>query len=196
MAKKKTAGLERAYDYNEFFDLIIRLAKEQGHDFELEANLDYFNADREHYDMEHHKDVYRTLEDIEWDIVSETHFGGNEGIYTCFYVRRYDTNDHKFLRYDLATAKTLGTSDEDYMAMHAMAARFELIARQYVDKHQDEFNWTGYDVTGTKDGKYFGGWFCYRADNAELRAQELLQHGADTVTIRNNSTRENKTYEK
>ena len=192
---KKIAGKERPYDYREFFYLVLELAKQQGHDFEIEANLDYFNAYYK-YDIELHKDIYGVLEDIEWYLLSETHFGYNEGIYTHFYIRRYSYQEQKFVRFDFATAKTLGTRDEDYLAMHTMAARFELLAKDYVDKHQEEFNWKGYDVTGYKDGRTYGGWYCPRKENSEKRAEELLQAGADYVTIRDNRSREIRTIGK
>ena len=194
MAKKQIAGQERPYDYFEFTELILRLAKEQGHDLENENGLEYFNADSEGWDDKKKQRIYKTLTSPEFDIVSETAYGSNEGIYTSFYVRHYDGEQRRYVREDLATAKTCSRSDEQYMAMHAMAARFETLAMAYVDQHQDEFNWTGYGVTGTKEGNYFGGWYCYKPENAEARAQELLQHGADTVTVTNYKTRKVKTY--
>lgn len=182
---KKIAGHERPYSLKEFAELILRIAKEQGYDFNKEAGLDYFIASGE-----------KVLDSIEFYVVSETRYGSNEGIYTVFYAQHYDFNERRYVREEMATAKTCSADDDSYLAMHTMAARFETLAMGYVDKHQDEFTWKGYSVSCTKDGESFGSMYCPLHENAEKHAQELLQLGADAVTIRDNKTRKVTAYER
>ena len=194
MAKnKKQAGTERPYNFYEFVGLVIGICKEQGHDLEAEARLEYFTADEEH---EGDKWYYRDIVDIDWNLISRTVYGGSEGIYTVFYMERYDYDKRETVRYRMATAKNCSRSDEDYMAMHVMAARFELAANNYIDKHMEDFNWRGYDVKGYKDGKKWGGWWCPSRPNADKRAVEMIGDGADYVTIRDNKTRETEKFNK
>ena len=186
-SNKKQAGIERPYNFYEFVKLIKDICKEQGHDLEQEAELEYFSAQEE---REGDKWYYREIVDIDWNLVSKTIYGGSEGIYTVFYMDRYDYDKRETVRYRMATAKHCSRADESYMAMHTMAARFELAAKNYISKHDEEFNWRGYDVTGYKDGKKWGGWWCPKEGNADIMTWELLENGADYVTIRNNRTRE------
>lgn len=182
MAKKKIAGKERPYTFREFLRLIEDMAKSQ--DVPYLDQLDYFLADAY---MKYPKE--NEILDYDFQMVSRTHFGGSEGIYTTFLIERYP-KDVQF-----ATAKTLGETDEDYIGMCAMAARICLIANTYVKKHTDEFDWTGFNVDFEKDGRPYGGYICGKIEQAEeLAARMKKDEPSVKVTIRDNATRKVKEY--
>lgn len=163
-------GSDRPYTYNEFLSIVKKIAEEK--------KLDYL--DRIDYLLASEKEEQMTSDDI--DFRSDTHYGSNEGIYTDFHIACGKNRRHVF------TAKTLGDSDEDYIKMHILAANICLIASDYIKKHNDEFNWTGFDVSYIKDGKTVPCWWCGKKENAIAKAEELKAKGHKTI-IRDNATR-------
>ncbi len=176
MAKKKKAGVERPYTWYEFLSIIRNIVEEQKviyHD-----QLDYFSCSL----GEGNKPIDLSVWD--WHIVSETDFGGCEGIYTDFYTR---TEDGK--RRPVFVAKTLYDSDDAYIAMHEFAALVCLIIRRYIMEHEEEFNWSGYDVGYWKGDKRTTYMTAHKYENAVRYANELKEKG-ERAWIRNNATRE------
>ncbi len=172
---KKQAGVERPYTWYEFLKIIQGLLKEQN--VKCHDQLDYFSADWK----EQNKPIELGLWD--WWIVTETDFGGSEGVYTDFYVRIDNERRHVF------TAKNLGGGKDDYIGMHEFAARTCLIIRDYVQQHEDEFNWTGYDVGYWEDGERKTYMLAHKQENAMKYALELKANGRQ-AWIRDNVTRE------
>lgn len=168
----KKAGIERPYTFSEFLNIIEAAAKDKKLDYI--DNLDYFNCS----DRQEH------IETDDFDVRSDTHFGGSEGIYTSFTINT--GTDIKCL----AVMKTLGESDEDYIKMHVLAANICLLIKDYVRKHEDEFNWTGYNVSYVKDVRTIPNMWCGSLKNATRYAAELRNKGYDAV-IRENATRQN-----
>lgn len=162
---KKIAGQDRPYTIAEFFSIVSNLVEQS-------VPLDYFNP----------SSLDKTLQNDDFIIVSETTFGGNEGIYSDFYLRFGGE------RIDFATAKTLLEGDENFIAMHVFAAKFALVANRYIREHDEEFNWSGFNVYTEKDGKLVHQWWCGKIENAQRAASELKKRGEKTQ-IRDNSTR-------
>ena len=174
MAKNKQVGTERPWTPREFMRMIENEANEQKVPY-LD-HLDYVLGEHDEHIMAPHNYP---------EITSLTHWGGSEGIYTGFYIRNYDGEDVQ-----IGTMKTLGGSDYDYIAMHTLAGYMCVIANRYIDSHQDEFQWYGYDVRymdiyGNNCG-YCG---FHTFEDAEQRAKELKAKGMKNVTVRNNETR-------
>lgn len=175
MAKNKQAGTERPYTWYEFISIIRNIVEEQN--VKYHDQLDYFDTDW------HWADKPIDLSVWDWHVVSETDFGGCEGVYSDFYVRM----DGEPRRH-IATAKTLSEGDEAYVAMHEFAARVCLAIRHYVSEHQDEFNWTGYDVGYWEGDKRVTHMLAHEYNNAKKYAYELKQKGYK-AWIRDNATR-------
>ena len=169
MSSRK-AGLERPYTAEEFLRIVRNIAEEKKLDYI--DQLDYLLAEH---------DCKMTTDDA--DFRSDTHFGGCEGIYTVIKL----VIDGRTI--SLFTAKTLGESQEDYIKMHVLAANLCLIARRYVDEHDDEFNWTGFDVYYVRDGKINPYMWCGKKENALSHARTLSDKGYDAI-VRDNATRE------
>lgn len=176
MATKKQAGTERPYTWYEFLSIIRNIVEEQK--IVMHDELDYFNANWEQQDKPIDIGVW------DWHLTTKTDFGGSEGVYTDFYAH-VDYNDvrHVF------TAKTLDGSREAYVKMHEFAARVCLVVRDYVQEHEEEFNWTGYDVGYYKDGDCITSYMlCHKRENAMKHALELKQEGK-RAWIRDNAER-------
>ena len=176
MAKKKQAGAERPYTFREFIRMVEGIAKENGVPYLNE--LDYLLGESD--------EPKNVMNDPYAEITSLTHWGGSEGIYTGFYIRQYCSED-----IHIATAKTLGEKDEDYIAMHTLAGHLCAIANRYIREHSDEFNWSGYDVDFTDTEGLKGGYCLMNYERAWQKALELKAKGYK-VTVTNNETRETK----
>lgn len=175
MNKKKQAGIERPYTWGELKEMMETFCDEQN--VVMYHELDYWLTD----DKARNEPVV----DIEWDFISKTHFGSNEGIYTDFYCNR--GWGHEPL--SICTAKTLSTSDKAYIGMHEFAARVELALGRYIDKHMDEFNWRGYDVGYWKDGERKP--YMWTIDHNRALDYAKEAKGKDgKAYIRDNATRE------
>lgn len=169
MDKNKKAGTERPYTFGELLQIICDTAKEE--------KLDYL--DKLDYILAHNTD--KPVEGLYLSLNSKTDYGGNEGIYSDFYI------DGK--RESVFTAKTLGESDDDYVRMHTLAAHLCLIANKFFRTHKDEFNWNGYDVCYEKDGKVTPCMWTPDLQGARKHETYLKEKGYKT-SIRNNATRE------
>ena len=180
MKSKKKAGLERPFTLKEFWSLINDEAVKQNVEYinELEYFDDYIlNADKE-------------IRTINFDVTSKIVYGGSEGIYATFYLSYVNGENVQF-----AVAKTLSKKDNDYISMHVFAANICLLAMKYIESHEDEFNWYGYNVKFIKYGKPNGGWYCPKEEQAYERAKEAKIADNDIkVFIRCNSTRKNIEY--
>lgn len=175
MASKKQAGTKRPYTWDEFFDIIRGIVREQ---VPYWNELDYLNVNH------HWTDKPIDLGVWDWHIISETDFGGSEGVYSDFYVRMEGEP-----RRHIATAKTLREGDDAYISMHEFAARVCLTVRRYVKEHEDEFNWTGYDVGYWKGDERTTYMLAHKHENAMKYALELKQKGR-RAWIRDNEKRE------
>lgn len=169
------AGTERPYTWWEFLKIIRNIAEEQK--IVMHDELDYFDTGYEQSDKPIDLGVW------DWWLVSQTDFGGNEGVYSDFYVR-IDGGERRHV----FTAKTLDGSRDAYVKMHEFAARVCLIVRDYVEEHEDEFNWSDYDVGYWKDGKRVTYMLSHKRENALNYAGELKVSGYK-AWIRDNEKR-------
>lgn len=174
MATKKQAGTERPYTWYEFLKIIRGIVEEQK--IVMHDQLDYFDTDWQ----QSNKPIDLCVWD--WWLTSCTDFGGSEGVYSDFSVRIDSERRHVF------TAKTLDGSREAYVKMHEFAARVCLVVRDYVKEHEDEFNWTGFDVGYYKDGERVTYMLAHNHENAMKYALELKQKG-ERAWIRDNAER-------
>ena len=166
----KQAGIDRPYSCYEFKKIIERLAKEAN--IVMLDSLDYFLP----YDGDkllNRNDLY---------IISKTDFGSNEGIYTDFYS--FGSDGEKCLM----VAKTLLQDDEAFVKMHEFAARVTLLANNYINTHNDEFNWTDYDL-GVKGNDGVIHWVYMCDDENYVRFVSELHEKHDVVYVRDNATR-------
>lgn len=172
--KKLQAGTERPYTWDELRRVIEDICKEQG--IVMYDKLDYFTTSI------YQDDKDEPIEDIEWNIVSETDFGGSEGIYTDFCVWKNGKRNHVW------TAKTLYDGKDDYVKMHEFGARVCLAVMDYVDSHGDEFNWRGYDVGYYDNGERKPYIWTADANRAMAYAKEAMATYGKAY-IRDNKTR-------
>lgn len=177
MAKKKQAGTERPYTVHEFMRKIEAIAVEQKVDY-LDQ-LDYLTSA---------SDWEREITNPYADLTMRVAFGGCEGIYADIMLRTEGKEQ------DLMTAKTLGETADDFVAISAMAARLCCIGKQYIHDHDDEFRWEGHEVTFLKDGKPYGGYALIPEKDIDEVAMRGVKEGC-RVVIRDNVTRKEWDYQ-
>ena len=177
-SKNKVAGKERPYTFYEFQQIIMKLCKEQN--VPCIDDIDYFSAKGSWVS---NIEPQSFVNDYDIDVVSETTFGSCEGIYSHFYIWM------RGKEFDFAVAKNLSSTDETFLNMSIFAAKFCLLARNYTWEHEQEFNWSGYDV-GYEDesGKFVVLMICGRKESAESYAREYKNQGLKAI-IRDNSTK-------
>lgn len=172
MAKKKIAGIDRPFKFCEFQSLVEKIAKEQNIEgFDIQ---EYFETSGLSRDEE--------IRDISFDVTAETFFGSCEGIYTNIVF--WKNGERK----RFAVAKTLSRRDEDFVKMSVFGAKIVLIIRKYIDEHEDEFTFSGFNVGHEKDGKKLCEWICGGIESAKEKAREV-QNFYGNAWIRDNSTR-------
>ena len=159
MSKKKVAGVERPYSPRKLGELLCDYIVQGG--FEESAKLDYFSPS---------DDDETEIKKETFDVFSITEFGSNEGIYTSFYI---DYPGEKRIR--LMTAKTLGSSKEDYVNMHMMAANVCYSFYKFVVRNIDYFIWYGYDISYTIGDKEHSYCWSYSIERVESNAREILK---------------------
>lgn len=129
----------------------------------------------------------------EYSFRNNLDYGGSEGIYLDLWI---ETETDKGTKRDkMGTFKTLEDSRD---AMHIMAkllADFIVEESAYVNAHLDDFCWEGVKVSAFGgDGKELGWHYtCKDMENALKKKDELLQK-YPRVLIRDNATREAKSY--
>ena len=132
-----------------------------------------------------HPTAMRTYE---WDVVGTVNFGGCEGIYLDIYAHG-DVTGGQWEDVTLGTYKTLDTSKEAFKRMGDLNAEFVFAARDYVNKHMDDFEWTGYHVEFFQGGHKILGITCQTEEYAVERAKRGgKQYECDTVKITDNRT--------
>ena len=172
MAKKKIAGIDRPFKFWEFQSLVEKIAKEQNIEgFDIQ---EYFGTASMSRDEE--------IRDISFDVTTETCFGSCEGIYTDIVF--WKNGERK----RFAVAKTLSRRDEDFVKMSVFGAKIVLIIRKYIDEHEDEFTFSGFNVGHERDGKKLCEWICGSIESAKEKAREV-QDFYGNAWIRDNSTR-------
>lgn len=170
MKSTKKAGIERPYTCREFVKIIETTAKRM--QVKYLDQIDYLIGDDGEMDF------------VDAEIVSETRYGSSEGIYSTFWVYKDGKRDIQ-----IATAKTLGTSNKDWLDMNALAAHICLISNIYISQHYDEFNWSGYTVKSESDDS-FSCFYCYSIENAKKYAEVFRKQGQKPVIIDNKTRKE------
>lgn len=173
---------ERPMTTGVFFDTVCGILKEKG--FMPEGMLDYALASREEV----------PLRTYEFSVCNNLCYGDSEGIYLDLSVKVYE-DEGTVQRRELGTFKTLENDREAMRTMGRLLADFIVEARNYVDTHFDDFQWTGFNVYGMNDDGTNTGWgySCENMEGAVKRKEELLNKFPH-VLVRDNATREEKTY--
>lgn len=180
--RNKAGGVERPYTFMEFKEIIEDLCREQK--VPCIDSLDYFSA-KGSWMSSIQPQLF--VDDYDIDVVSETTFGSCEGIYSHFYIWMHGE------KIDFAVAKNLSRTDESFLDMSIFAAKFCLLARKYTWEHEQEFNWSGYDV-GYEDenGKFVARVICGKLESAKSHAKEYKKQGHKAVIV-DNSTKKRQT---
>ena len=129
---------KKPYTSQELFRIINENLKKQGL---LPDILDYGIPGRDNL----------PIKTISWNTVGTVDFGGNEGIYLDICLEG-DIGD-KHDKVHIGTYKTLREDKDAFKAMGDLNAEFVFAVRDFVEKNEEDFNWTGYDVgfyTGDK----------------------------------------------
>ena len=134
------------------------------------------------------------IQSEEFDIVPHIVHGACEGIYMDIRLEagecaRVFSTPKPELR--LGTFKTLQTDKEAYKKMAMLGAEFVYALLEYIDKHRDEFNWTGFDITAFRNaGDTIGKMWTPSYKRALEHARKLTSRPgvAAYVVIRNNET--------
>lgn len=166
----------------ELFEKICGILKEKGL---YPGILDYALAAR----------TPKPITTYEYSFRNNLDYGGSEGIYLDLWIETETDTDKGTKRDKMGTFKTLEYSRD---AMHIMAkllADFIVEESAYVNAHLDDFCWEGVKVSAFGgDGKELGWHYtCKDMENALKKKDELLQK-YPRVLIRDNATREEKSY--
>lgn len=129
----------------------------------------------------------------EYSFRNNLDYGGSEGIYLDLWI---ETDTDKGTKRDkMGTFKTLEDSRD---AMHIMAkllADFIVEESAYVNAHLDDFCWEGMKVSAFDgDGKELGWYYTSRDMEKALKRKDELLQKYPRVLIRDNATREEKSY--
>lgn len=191
MAKAKKPGKDRPWTWGEFSSYMIeeflKKAKENKDDefYSIVNQLDYFNGER--YSWMGNQDIL----DAPY-IVSMTREGGNEGIYSDFFVG--SPIGQKDVQY-FAVAKTLYEDTHAFVNMHRFAGLFTAIVNSYASEHPDEFKWSGWSIYWLKDGEKSVCSYYTSKENAldELMGWAFKQ--SSEVILRDNRTHTERKFE-
>lgn len=127
------------------------------------------------------------IKTYEFNLRNNLGYGESEGIYLDLWIEYFEEN--KKICKGLGTFKTLDDSKEAMHIMSGLLADFIVEEYGYVNKHLDDFKWTGTDVHAIKDGKKLGwGYTCSSMESAMEKKDELLKK-YPAVIVRDNATR-------
>ena len=103
--------------------------------------LDYIAGDEVHS---------RGILDTEFSVTAETEFGANEGIFVNLYVSGNIGSEEG--RFYIGCLKTLYEDDVHFLQMAQLGAKFQLIARKWINNNEQILKRTGYRLTFFVEG--------------------------------------------
>lgn len=171
MANKKKPGVERPYTIREFVHKLEKLAQDQ-HVVYMDQT-DYLTSA-----LDHDREITNPYADLTMRVA----YGSSEGIYADVMLRT------EGIEQELLTAKTLGETQEDFVAISTMAAHLCYIGKKYIREHKDEFCWKGHEVDFYDDERSCGGYSLIPKDDIDEVAMRGVESG-HRVVIRDNVTR-------
>lgn len=179
--KKKVAGVDRPYTAKEIGEMLCDWIKEG--DFERKAGLDYFSTS-----LVPETEIKR--EDFKFYALTD--FGNCEGIYTDFYIDYVESGE----RINVMTAKTLYTSEQDFVNMSEMGARLCCRFHKFVNSDIERFMWYGYNISYTdEEGKEREYCWSFSMERVAKNALYLhKKHGNIKVFYTDMATRVKKEY--
>ena len=86
----------------------------------------------------------KPLLDYGFDVLGCVNYGGSEGIYIDLFY--YGDIGNGVEKGEIGTIKTLSRSDEAFLAMAELMARFQIEATRFINKNLDDFTHVGYDA--------------------------------------------------
>lgn len=98
------------------------------------------------------------IESYEWNVWNSLNFGTNEGIYLDIGAEFHHPS-HRIVRF--GTFKTLQTDLGAMREMGRLLADLVYTISDFVNNNLDDFEWSGYQVRGIKDGKLVPRAFSY-----------------------------------
>lgn len=110
------------------------------------------------------------IKTISWSTIGVVDFGLNEGIYLDITLEG-DCGDDRD-KVHLGTFKTLYTDKASFKQMSELNAEFVYELKYFVEDHEEDFNWTGFDVHPYKDDKKMSGYWC----PAETKVENLIKN--------------------
>lgn len=173
---------KKPYTNEELFGVIVDILKKKNL---LPDILDYHLAESM---------KVREIRTYEWDTIGIVNFGGSEGIYLDVYAQGEIGNDERKVR--LGTFKTLNTSREDFYIMAKLHTDFVFETKDFVNKHLDDFTWTGYDVDFFKGEKRTMGYTTGSKEAVDRLLKRHREYDFDRVVIINNATCKETTIKK
>lgn len=91
--------------------------------------------------------------DYGFDVLGKINYGGSEGIYVDLYFKGEIGDPQHRKGGEIGTIKTLDTSDDAFRKMAVLMADFQIAATRFINRHLDDFTWTGFDIDYYQYGK-------------------------------------------
>lgn len=130
-----------------------------------------------------------------FELKSNLAYGGSEGIYLDLWIEYFSDNEK--LTEDIGTFKTLNEDNEAMHIMAALLADFIIEEYAYVNTNLDDFNWEGANIYMLDNaGKRLGGYYSCDSMERALEKKDELLGKFPQVIVRDNATREEKTYKR
>ena len=169
----------------ELFDAVMKELEKTG---DVPDIIDYALAARDS----------RPIRDCEFDVLGTVSYGGSEGIYVdLFYKGDIGTG---YEQHGLGTIKTLESSDEAFLRMANLMAKFQLKAYKFINDNYDDLVHTGFEsYCCRKDdpNPVYGTVFKRSSENEVRRAvaREFQRANYDYAVIRDNRSGIERTYD-
>lgn len=158
------APLNRPYNQFELFEEIIKRVN-------IPDFVEYASAPS--YDTKHQIRYY------EFDVATETKYGGSEGVYTDVYISGYIRNADDYEKIHIGTIKTLNEGPEAIREMYQLAAEVYLAGNDFINKNLDAFTWIGYKLTLHPGDKFH---FEYSSKDSLYRGIEQLKNRGEDLS--------------
>lgn len=163
----------------ELFNIINEHLKNKG---VIPVILDYDLVTRERYNILNYQ----------FDVIGIVNFGGSEGIYLDVYADGIVDDSNTRKKYSLGTYKTLRDDIDAFKVMGDLNAEFVFAARDFINTHLDDFEWSGFKVLFyQKDSDQYAYGFTYptfaEAKNRIIRELKIPGAAVTRAVVVNNA---------
>lgn len=133
------------------------------------------------------------ITNYEYSLRNNLDYGGSEGIYLDLWIMMHNNNGGQ--KKKLGTFKTLKDDQSAMRIMAQLLADFIVEESAYVNAHLDDFTWEGAQVCAfDENGKKLDWHYTCRNMETALKRKDELLLKYPRVVIRDNATREEKSY--